>query len=97
MRHLIKGLHSFLRWLTSINNSKKKIQETPLKCQIDSPILLEWKSSLGVKGLRNKFHFSDIRRSMSIMGLVAQEVNFAQGPLRSYFDKCQENEIHLFY
>ena len=43
----------------------------------------------------NKFHFSDIHRSMNPMGPGSHD-NFAQDPLCSYFE-CQKNEIHLLY
>ena len=36
---------------------------------------------------------------MNAIGLVQRKwpPNFAQGPLRSYFDEQQKNEIHLKY
>ena len=36
---------------------------------------------------------------MNAVGLVQSKwlPNFAQGPLRSYFDEQQKNEIHLLY
>ena len=55
--------------------------------------------------LRYKFHFSDIHRSNALGPckvnvtskakiLKGRHVNFVQGPLRSYFDECQKNEIY---
>ena len=48
--------------------------------------------------LQSQCHFSDIHRSMNTMGLVqSKRRHFAWKPLRSYFDECQKNEIHLLY
>ena len=54
--------------------------------------------------LINKFHFSEVHRSMNTMGPMQSKwhpkgftFNFAQDPLHSYFDQPHKNEIHLLY
>ena len=45
--------------------------------------------------LRNKFHFSDVHRSMNAMGLVQSK--WSPKGIMFNFDECQKNEIHLLY
>ena len=50
--------------------------------------------------LRNKFHFSEVHRSMNAVGSLQSKwhPNIARDPLRSYFDELfRKNEIHFLY
>ena len=48
-----------------------------------------------IVNIRDEFHFSDIHRSMNLMGV--SHINFIRDPLCSYqnFSVCQKNEIYF--